>query len=103
MAQTAEQKAKIQALLAKLQSKKVISPAALEQATADVAKADNIDLSNIIGNKTLDDEAAAEAVENVLEAAYGTPPSAAEQPGPPNIFQPEQEPEQEPEQPACVS
>jgi ATP-dependent exoDNAse (exonuclease V) alpha subunit/predicted SprT family Zn-dependent metalloprotease len=100
MAQTAEQKAKIQALLAKLHSKKAISPVALEQATADVAKADNIDLSNIIGNKTLDDEAAAEAVENVLEAAYGMSPSAAEQPGPPNIPQPEQEPKQEPEQPA---
>lgn len=79
MAQTEAQKQKIKEMLAKLKAKKAISPAAAIQATQDVNRADKIDLTNIIGNKSLDDEAARETVENVLEAAYG--PAAAEQLG----------------------
>jgi ATP-dependent exoDNAse (exonuclease V) alpha subunit/predicted SprT family Zn-dependent metalloprotease len=73
MAQTEEQKQKIKDMIARLQAKGAISKPAAIQAREDVKKADKIDLTNIIGKKSLDDEDAREAVESVIEAAYSEP------------------------------
>lgn len=93
MAQSEEQKRKIQEMLAKLKSRGQISAAAATQAVQDVKSVARVDLTNIIGNASLDEPAAQEAVEETLVAAYGpaaSNPSAAEQLEPSHVSEPAQ-------------
>lgn len=93
MAQTPEQKAKIQAMLEKLRNKGSLTQQAASQASEQIKK-NEVDLSNIVGSADITtNEAAAETVEAVLEAAYSAPKPLIR---PPQIVAPRAMPEASP-------